>query len=384
MSKHGHTSRYYADDKDIFDLLHSGRVTSAKLHEIARSRNIIMSWEETSESIIKYIHVLPFSWDQLSFLVDMLDSEGRPEHLTVDRIETKATLDQLKSAVDAVAESRKKHGQEIKALKNSKTFMEVKVHYSEFDYQKTRVRQRRERDVTIQVEEVNGEFEVRYEATGVASEIVGDILETVQKAVTDSPKRKKVELSGIRVARLRTKFFELLMDDMTDFDMYDLTDVKVERMADQPGKADETQAAAQKAAKEKKQMESKLKRVRFTGAGLFDDPDYKKFIESQFYISHVVWSAETSNDGKETLVEFVAEFTNTEEATNFRYNVKGEYERAESGEYKTFKTEMNAIRRMQLNRKLENTAYAALEKVTKEATEAPKSETTAAKKDPLK
>lgn len=385
MSKHGHTSRYYADDKDIFDLLSSGKVTVPKLHEIARSRNIFLSCEDPEDDLVKYLHVLPCSWAQLSSLVNILDSEGRPEHLTVDRVETKATIDQLREAALTVTTERKlRYGEEFEIVKHSPTFMEIKVQYSEFDYQKTRVRQRREKDVTIQIEVVDGSFEIRYEDNHVASEVIGGLVESLEKILKDAPKRKKVELSGIRVAKLRTKFFQLLMDEMPGFELYDLTDVKVERMATQAEAVEKSKADVEKDAKEKKQIESKLKRVRLTGAGLFNDPEYKKFTDSQFFISHVVWCAETSDSGSETLVEFTAEFTNSEEAKNFRYNVKGEYERAENGEYKTAKKDMNAIRRTQLNRVLENSAYQALDTVTKEATASEKVEETVTNKEDVK
>ena len=59
MSKPTHVARYYADDKDVFDLLSQATVSLVKLRAFLRTRGIVLSPSLTEEEISAYLPDLP-------------------------------------------------------------------------------------------------------------------------------------------------------------------------------------------------------------------------------------------------------------------------------------------------------------------------------------
>jgi len=95
MAKHSHIAKYYADDKDILDLMSAGKMTKSKLHEFARSRGIFVSPDDSERDLILYLHTLACSREQLADLLGVIDSPDRAEKLTSRIVETDAAASRL-------------------------------------------------------------------------------------------------------------------------------------------------------------------------------------------------------------------------------------------------------------------------------------------------
>ena len=88
MSKFDYPSRYYADDKDVCDLLSEPKFNPKRLLRIARARGIFLSAELSKKTLIEYITRLPFSWSDLIQLIKSIETEEKDDDLTTGRITT--------------------------------------------------------------------------------------------------------------------------------------------------------------------------------------------------------------------------------------------------------------------------------------------------------
>ena len=108
MSKPTHVSRYYADDKDIFDLLAQGTVSLSKLRVFLRLRGIILSPALPKEEICRYLQTSPLSWPQLETLLEIIETPDREDKFSTCQIPA-ADLD-IQSVVTAAAAVQQERG----------------------------------------------------------------------------------------------------------------------------------------------------------------------------------------------------------------------------------------------------------------------------------
>lgn len=77
MPRFSHPSKYYADDKDIADLLDSPKFTKEKLLRLGQERGILLSPELPKETLRDHLSHLPFSWPQLQQLLNAIETPGK-------------------------------------------------------------------------------------------------------------------------------------------------------------------------------------------------------------------------------------------------------------------------------------------------------------------
>ena len=86
MAKHAHVSRYYADDKDIADLVSQSGIKPHQLAAFLRERGIIVSAQLSKDELIRYFRFMSFAWPDFDVLVARLDRPDREEDFTGCRI----------------------------------------------------------------------------------------------------------------------------------------------------------------------------------------------------------------------------------------------------------------------------------------------------------
>src|ERR1035437_3483338 len=99
MAKPAHIARYYADDKDVFDLLSLGNVNLPKLHSFLRQRGIVVAPSLDKEEIARYFQRSPLSWPQLESLLSLIERVEREDKFTTCKID--ATDPSVESVIKA-------------------------------------------------------------------------------------------------------------------------------------------------------------------------------------------------------------------------------------------------------------------------------------------
>jgi hypothetical protein len=317
--------------------------------------------------LANYLSRLVWSWPELQHLLDHAETPERREKLTGSRLNSGATIEAVHEAVNAVKEDRKGEAISVKAATSNGLI--VGVRYSEFDPSRTRLQQRVEREVTIELERSDEGYSIRHQASDKAREVVRAIvarLEADSKATFDA---SEITLSGVSSPELRTEFFVALMTSMLGFNLRNVTSVSVDR-ANTEGEAngENDEEGGDSATEEAATMLGVVKKAVFEGQSLLTSREFQSLKVDGFSLSRAVWrSSETAGDGAE--FEFEADFEDTKDCTGFRYNVRGVYERRTRGEegIKKTRSPVPPDRRGDLLHALETSARSALAKVLADA-----------------
>jgi hypothetical protein len=354
--------KYYADDKDVHDILSSSRISSKKLLVICRERGIFLSDECTREEVVHYMSMLPFSWSQIQEVMAEIESEDRDEKLTTCQVTARAQMEDMEQAAQKIRETRGEiRAENFDVIQRTDGRLDIKVRYTEPDFQRARLIQRREREAVIEVQKKGDAFEFRHTQNERTNEIVSELLAALTPPdAPEKPVRRTIELSGIKNHEQRTKFFLNLFGGMEGFQLREVRDLKVDRLAEESGSDAEGEDDLQVSEDELKAL---VRKVALFGENILLSPQYQQLAQAGFFISRAVWtSMETSGNGR--LFEFEAEFKDSENATDFAYQVRGVYERDQDGQISQTRAHVGDAEKNQLRSCLESAAYESLDDVT--------------------
>lgn len=374
MSKPTHVARYYADDKDVFDLLSQGAVSPPKLHAFLRGRGIIVSPGLSKIEICRYLQTSPLSWPQLEALLELIEKPDREDKFATCRLDPQ-NLD-IQSAVVAAAAVQQDRGARHGEIYNFQVLpdgvFEMVVGYSEPNFSKTRCLQHLDKTLVIRLEREGDHFKVRLHENNRALEIL-DALEKKLVPASETPKvRQEIAVSGLNSVQ-RSKFFIEMARGIVGYSLKDERGLQVDRPLDgnsdelnddEDGNGDSPGSDGQ--SKEKKdQFQGLVKRALLSGTGLLMSPQYQDYAKGGYCLSKLIWTVEAdSTDGP--IVEFGAEFRDGKRGTGFRYGVLGKFERQEDGTFAKTKRGVAGIEKSNLLDLLESSAYLAMEKAREE------------------
>lgn len=372
MSKPTHVARYYADDKDVFDLLSQGAVTSPKLHAFLRGRGIIVSPSLSKVDICRYLQTSPLSWPQLEALLELIEKPDREDKFTTCRLDPEQ-LDIQQAAITAglVQQERgARYGEVYKINVTPDGALEIVVSYSEPNFSKTRCLQHLDRTLVIRLEKEVDHYKVRHHENNRALEI----LESLEKKLTPSsetpPPRQEISVSGLNSVQ-RSKFFIDMARGIPGYKLKDERGLQVEQPIaksvgdlDKSDEEDETTPVS-KTSEEADRFQGLVKRALLQGTSLLMSPQYQDYAKAGFGLSKLIWTVEP-DDTEGSIVEFVAEFRAGDRGTGFRYGVNGKFERNEDGTLAKTKRSVVGPEKNKLLALLESSAYSALEKANSE------------------
>ena len=160
-----------ATDKEVFDVLMSGkrRFAEPTLLALARDRGVFYSAGESREKLASNLSLLPFGYNELAALLQ--NAQGaRAEKVTHVTLGIELSIDQIKSVVSQYT-SQAPSDERVVHHQSGEKNVTVDVQYSEIDYSKTRLVQRREREAEIEFIVEDGQTTIRMPANEKAKEI---------------------------------------------------------------------------------------------------------------------------------------------------------------------------------------------------------------------
>jgi metal-sulfur cluster biosynthetic enzyme len=367
-------AKYYADDKDIHDILSSPKISVKKLLSLARERGMFISEEcQRQEEVVHYMSMLPFSWTQLQEVMDSVEREDKEEKLAPCKVALKAEMEDIHQAVVKVRQMRgEKLGENYSITQSKEGRLYVKVTYTEPDFQKARLIQRREKEAIIEVEKKSNDLEIRHTQNEKTDTILTEILDALTPPESaEKLARRNIELSGINNHEHRTQFFINLIGGMEGFQLRQVKDLKVDRISEGSAEPVEEEDNDEGNTDEKQdQLKALVRKVALTGDNILLSPQYQQLARDGFFISKSVWtSAEVADKGR--LFEFDAEFMDAENASSFAYHIRGVYDRDKDGELVKVRSNVSDTEKAQLKQCLEDAAYDSVEKVNALQTPSP-------------
>ena len=361
MSRPRDRSLYFASDKDLFDLMTSARqrLSTETLLELIRDRGIFLSGEDPRDHVVDYISLLPHDYHDLHLLLAQTESMSRKEKMTSSTIDYAVSVEDLRKVVSEIERERGERCAEVYSPSvASPARFELEVGYTEVDYSKTRLRQKRGREAKIEFELRTNGVTIRRPANAKSSELVDALLTKLRQIKDENLVARKIDLSSLTSAEARTKFFTEMIRQIPEHRLADVTKVDVDRRlpsgSDLPDD-DELHDHSDESGK----MLVVVRRALLQGAGLLESPEYQSLRDKGFYICNIVWLSQHSSPlGHQ--IEFTASLGDPEAGTDFSYAVRGLFRRKPNGELNKTKRLVNDQEQRELLRLLESAAWEAL------------------------
>ncbi|WP_099490518.1 hypothetical protein [Stenotrophomonas maltophilia] len=388
---------YFADNKDIRDLLDSSRqrLTLDVLREFLLRRGIIVSDDATKEHLFDQISMWTLDLEDLNWLLDKTARADRTERYTSATVSGQFSDAEVRKAIESL--NKNTVGPQLDSLTFSKSAdgpFHLVATYSELDPAKTRLRQKRTRDGSIRLEMGSHGLSMRHEANERMSAVADELMKALAAGKKEPVEARKIDLSHLPSGESRTAFFLSLIRGVGGMKLSDVSKVQVERSMLDAGMGKDSPAIASSSfesegadievedaygehsaadLEEKVDLEFVGNEVRgaiLRGASLLTSPEFQ-MLKKHFFLYGMEWTSEEDSE-KGKIVQFEAAFENSQECSGFRYKVKGVVDRKKSGDGLEFVktpracTEIENSHYMKL---LEQASRAALVAVEPKATE---------------
>lgn len=377
-------SKYHLASKDIEDaLLSRGRISAEVLAEIAQKKGILVSTSTNKERLAKYIATIPFDDEDIDYIYGLIDINRRRERTTSSRIskledrEIRDSLDRLKDM-----ESGKNEVFNIKTDVNAPV-MRIDYSYDEIDYSKAKMLQSIRRKVEIQISKVGEKTVIRYPDNQQCKEFIEKFLKEAEAETSKRINKKEISLSTITDTKDRFDFFHTLVSRMEGMEPDNVISICVYKPKEDSQDHEDSQdvvdfddTAQVDDTTEKDQFieveddseldyiapSSFIRKVIMEGSALFGSSELKSFQDRGFQLTNVKWHAIDTSQKIPRKIELEAGFSNQEECSGFRYDVKGYYGYIkDSNSYQLTKKPLSDDERISYFKKLEDAAESFLE-----------------------
>lgn len=251
----------------------------------------------------------------------MVDNRDTEEHLTTSDIDVVSDMDTVRAAIEAVKKRRAKTEREHYELKFGVDEVEATITYIHLDTSKTRVLQKRERQIELWITITGKGLHLRHTnnnatAIEVVENFLGELAEK-NKELADKLKPRYISFDKVASADARVQFFKDMMTSIPDFSWKDVTNIKV-------GKLPKHLAKPADGEDEEVDIDDAVSKVIMYGTRLFSTKEFQNLVAKGFFITAATWRSEFTPDAPDQ-VEFVAGFSDPETCKWFGFKVTGKY-----------------------------------------------------------
>lgn len=334
------TLQYCATDKEIFDALMSAKqkIGEKVLLELAKDRGIFYSPKDTREDLVSTISLLPHDFHDLNTLLEQREHSGRQEKLTSVTLPVALTVDEIKEVIkEYTADSPADERVTYHAKGTDQVIVNVK--YSEVDYGKTRLVQRTPREAGIEFHVEAGKTVVRMPSNDRIKGVFNKLKDRLDsKKKTEIP-TIRIEIGEFKSPAIRTEFFTSLISNLKDFQLSNVTSVKVEKLRQVQAEEELDLEDDQDTQLAKQEALELVKNVALKGETLLASEEYQSLSKKGFFITSIIWRSKPTVSkptvsksvvsksvvSKLAIIEFEAAFDEPFLGKGFKYFVRGAY-----------------------------------------------------------
>jgi hypothetical protein len=350
--------RLFATDKDLFDLLIAPRqkITEKTMLELARDRRIFCSSQASRHELADYLSALPHDFQDLAGLIERGEAGTRNERTTfialdagdVNEADIRAALASYKTSVGA--------SERVTVPPAGTGVVFANVEYSEFDYSKTHLLQRQNKNAAIEFRIDDGKVKIRLPSTERAHEIVAAVVGELERNKRSTFAKKEISVAHLNAER-RSQFFLFLLRNMPGYQVDTVTRLKVASSdpVDDLNDAEDTDDGVDAASAE---MLHLVENVALSGDNLLASPQYNQLVESGFFITSMTWRA-SQLDAPYDKIQFDVSFEDGKAGTGFRYLARVAHRSSRDSYPQSFRLPTEA-RKKELFETIEATANMAL------------------------
>lgn len=369
--------KFHITSLDIFDtLMAKGRKIGIKgLLDIAKQKSILISKDDERNKLAEYVSQLPFDYDNIVSLYEIIEQDSRREKLSTSQIKSSFDYPKLQTSIENLSSPLALSGEKAVIITNpaSKNII-VEYEYTEVDFSKATMLQetlRKDRIEFLPTEK--SVTNVRFAANEKCKDLVDKIIKEIEGLVKSKFEVDEIELSHIKDGKLRNDFFFTLINGLDGLRLDDVSGIKISRNDDSSVELDDDSEGESSEDGDEvvptDSFEGFIKEVALKGKALLGQKEYLDFVEKGFFISNLTWKSLDSSLEPNLLVEFEAGFEDHQECKGFQYAVKGAYfyKKDDSG-FSATRRSLSEPDKILYKSKIENAARMSKEKVTNDKT----------------
>lgn len=359
MARKLHSSIYFADDKDIGDLLYDARqkINHARLMEIAFSRGILIGSSTKREDMIEYLARLPYNWQQFVALSQLTDSPDKQDRYSSDKVSLRLSRTEAEELLKKLAEDRSSGMDEVWQVTTEGAVTKAFVKYSEIDRGRNRLSQKVHRECEIEIHTLPDEDStIRYQSQDRCNKIVDELKGEIRRLRPGSA-ISSVDLSSVISTEVINKFFLSVMQGLDGCVLVDVRSVRGRRF-DTSDKDTEEEVDEEGAP----DMTKAIREIALQGRLVQRSAEYSAFFTNDFHINSVVWISSLPDKSQ---VEFDAGFTNRNR-TGFAYSARRQWKIGKRGTLLKGSTRIEPSEKRQLLQRIETAARSAFDALLSE------------------
>lgn len=348
---------YCATDKEIFDILISSkqRITELIMLELARTRGIFYSPKDTREILANSLSLLLHDYYDINTILDHREQAGRGEKFSSVILNTPISIEDIREISIDYRDQVSSDETVIPQQQGANKFV-LNIKYSEFDYSRTSLVQRRHKEANIEFIIEKDRTVIRMPANDKASEVVQDLKNRLDAKKKTEISTNLVELTEFPDPKTRIEFFTSLISKLPEFQLVTVTSVKVESSFKESNENELDLEDDQDTEQAQQEMLTLVKKVALKGQNLMSSPEYQQLTKKGFYITYLIWCSKQLNRPYHK-VEFEAGFQEPETGKGFRYNVRGAYHYVQKQEYTKHRKSLSNDEKQPFLSLIEQTAH---------------------------
>ncbi|MEF3698141.1 hypothetical protein [Desulfolutivibrio sp.] len=325
--------KFHITSIDIFAaLMAKGRkIGVTGLVNFAKQKCILVSKDEDRELLSEYVSQLPFDFDDIVKLYEIIESDNRREKLSITQVKKTISYDKFQHAIDSLSTQLAISGEKITILSNPDSpFLRIIYEYPHVDYGKATMLQetivRDSIEFSLQKKDVT---DIRFAANSKCKDLIKKIIDEIEGLESSTIEIDEIDLSHVTDGKRRNDFFFSLINTIPGLVLDDVSGVKISNINNSIAiendlvdtDAEETEPEMFPAT----ELTGFIKDVAIRGKSLLFQKEYLDFVEKGFFISNLVWRSLDKNVEPNIMVEFEAGFADHQQCKNFQYSVKGAY-----------------------------------------------------------
>lgn len=340
---------YSVSDKAIYDALCQSTVTKSHIVELFLSRGVIVNPNTDRKKLAKLFSQRFHDFQDYLLLADIFSVKAKKERSCIKILRNQnlsnevlfEILNDLNSIIKDVDDAQSS------LLKNGSGY-HVNVHYKQINFNRSEFRQVDDRTGVMDVDKYDGGYSIRMPHNQTFSKIFEKIIASINsnENIEDSVDVEEVNLTGVRNPVLRSKFFKMLIENMPDMEMVNVSGVYVFNPA---AKSSEAVEDADDDLGDEDLIDSNdvdvtaghIQKATLTGSKVLNTSELVELNDKGFYIFKITWTCKFSGIDSD-LYEFEAQFSNPEDFTSFSYKLKGQYDYKEQGLHSSIRSKLDS------------------------------------------
>lgn len=309
-------SLIFASDKVIFDALNHSQVPIDLIRQLLFDRGILVSHKTDKLGVASHFSRLTADYLDNQSIGNKLGRVTKKERVTYTEIKEPLSTDQIKQGAASVIKKLEDKGNVV-TLSVDGSSVYIFVQYDHIDYTESEFRQVQPRDALIEfIPDPHGHYIVRNTHNNFIDTATESIFAGIESIIGKALPLTHIGLEGFADPKVRTRFFEDLVEDIEGHKLDGLTDAYCYRpRTTQVGglDSDERQADTDK--------QPYVVRVTLKGNDVNKTFMADDLYKAGYYLVKVVWRVKAKNKDSE-LIEIEAQFGDPASCTGFSYQAR--------------------------------------------------------------